>query len=127
METRLYFLFGDLLACVLVAVLTASACAAIFPASWPMVLLMPVSMVVGMILGLLIAVMAGLIYFFGAMEIMVPTMFTGMVAGMWGAMTGAGPEFSHASLALRGAILGLAVNVAIRGYSMALSGKQGYQ
>ena len=126
METRLYFLFGDLLACVLVAVLTASACAAIFPASWPMVLLMPVSMVVGMILGLLIAVMAGLIYFFGAMEIMVPTMFTGMVAGMWGAMVGAGPEFSYGSLAIQGVVLGLVVNVAIRIYSMSLSGKKHY-
>ncbi len=126
METRLYFLLGDLLACVLVAVVAACACAAIFSDAWPMVLLMPVSMVVGMFIGLLVAVLAGLIYFFGAMEIMVPTMFTGMVAGMWGAMVGAGPEFSYASLAMQGAILGLVVNVAIRIYSMSLSGIKHY-
>lgn len=126
METRLYFLLGDLLACVLVAVVAACACAAIFSDAWPMVLLMPVSMVVGMFIGLLVAVLAGLIYFFGAMEIMVPTMFTGMVAGMWGAMVGAGPEFSYASLAMQGATLGLVVNVAIRIYSMSLSGIKHY-
>lgn len=124
METRLYFLLGDLLTCVLVAVVTACACAAIFSNTWPMVVLMPVSMVAGMFIGLLVAVLAGLIYFFGAMEIMVPSMFTGMVAGMWGAMVGAGPDFNYASLAIQGVVLGLVVNVAIRIYSMMLSGKK---
>ena len=130
METRLYFLIGDLSSCVLVAIVTASICSFIFSSSWPMPLLMIVSMLVGMILGLLVAVLAGLIYFFGAMEIMVPSMMTGMFAGMLGAMFAAGagselaPGINYGSLIMQSALLGLGVSVAIRVYSMVLSGRK---
>jgi len=128
MENRIYFLMGDLFSCMLVAVLTALICTLCFSSSWPMPLLMVGSMLLGMIIALLIAVLAGLIYFFGAMEIMLPTMFTGMFAGMLGAMTAAGIEpgtsINYQTLILQSALLGLTTNLFIRVYSIILSGRK---
>jgi hypothetical protein len=83
-----------------------------FSAVWPMPLLMLGSMLLGMILALLIAVLAGLIYFFGAMEIMVPSMMTGMLAGMLGAMAGAEATagVDYPTLIMQSALLGLVVS-----------------
>ena len=128
METRIFFLLGDLFSCMLVAIATAVIGTLIFSAAWPMPLLMPVSMMLGMILGLLIAVLAGLIYFFGAMEVMVPAMVTGMFAGMFGALVAAGVEsvadINYLKLVIQCALLGLGVSLVIRVYSMLLSGRK---
>ena len=128
MENRIYFLIGDLFSCMLVAVLTALICTLCFSSTWPMPLLMISSMLLGMIIALLIAVIAGLIYFFGAMEIMLPTMLTGMFAGMLGAMTAAGLEpgtsIHYQPLILQSALLGLTTNLFIRVYSIILSGRK---
>ena len=80
METRPYFLFGDLLANGLAGVLVGVVMAALFGPGWNMILAMFVGMALGMIISLPIALPLGAL--FGAMEVMVPVMTTGMVAGM---------------------------------------------
>lgn len=107
METRPYFLLGDLLANVSTGALAGLACAALFDPAWNMWLGMFLGMAIGMAIALVLGV--GLFFiFFGAMEVMIPTMLTGMVAGMivgmaapmtgmslldgirWGALSGIG-------------------------------------
>lgn len=128
MENRLYYLVGDALSSALVSVICAIACALFFSSAWPMPVLMIVSMVVGMVLATVLDIACGLLYFFGAMEIMVPTMFAGMFAGMYGAMSGAGvdsnSDIQFTSLIINSAIIGLATSVVIRLYSNVISGKQ---
>ncbi len=81
METRPYFLLGDLLANVVIGALVGVTCASLFDPSWNMWLGMFLGMALGMAIALVLGV--GLFFiFFGAMEVMVPTMLTGMVTGM---------------------------------------------
>ena len=127
METRIFYLLGDAISCVLVAVVAALVCAFVFPASWPMPLLMIVSMFLGMVIAFLMSIFTGLIYFFGAMEIMVPTMLTGMFAGMYGVMYKmniADTDLLSQSLFINAALIGLVTNIAVRIYSMMLGGKK---
>jgi len=134
MESRIYYLLGDLFSCALVSVVVAVLCAYIFSSAWPMPVLMLVSMVLGMFLALVLNIAGGLIYFFGAMEIMVPTMLVGMFAGMMGAMYGVeyGAQASSEEamvlmpLIKQSAVLGVAVSIGVRIYSMLLSGKKQY-
>ena len=87
MERRLYFVLGDLLAVSASGALAGALCAALFGTGWNMGL----AMVAGMALGMLVALPCsfGLMPFFGAMEVMVPTMLGGMLSGMWIAMAAA--------------------------------------
>jgi hypothetical protein len=80
METRPYFLFGDLVANVLAGAMVALLCSVVFGPSWNMIMAMFVGMALGMILSMFVALPMGAL--FGAMEVMVPVMTTGMVAGM---------------------------------------------
>jgi len=80
METRAYFLFGDIISNLSVGALTALTCGFLF-SSWPMW----IGMIVAMVLGMIIATAATVTIFlprFGAMEVMLPVMTTGMFAGM---------------------------------------------
>lgn len=79
-ETRPYFVIGDVLSCTLCGALVGVVCAALFGPAWNMWVAMLVGMALGMVLALLPAL--GLGALFGAMEVMVPVMLTGMVAGM---------------------------------------------
>ena len=84
METRPYFIVGDLLATVVVGGLAGLVAAAVVPTGWNMM----VAMLIGMALGMVLALPGSFAFmpFFGAMEVMVPAMLSGMFAGMWVAM-----------------------------------------
>jgi len=88
MDSRLYFVLGDLFSNLLVAIVAAWFCALLIPTGWNMFGAMLVAMAIGMLVGLILFFPLGVM--FGAMEVMVPTMFcgmlSGMVVGMWAAM-----------------------------------------
>jgi len=89
MDSRLYFILGDLASNVLVGIVVGWLCALIVGVGWNMLLAMLLTMVIGMLLGSVLWFPLGAL--FGAMEVMLPTMFggmlAGMVVGMWAAMT----------------------------------------
>lgn len=101
METRPYFVFGDLFANALAGTVVGLAMAALFGPGWNMIVAMFVGMALGMVIAMPIAFPLGAL--FGAMEVMVPVMTTGMVAGMVVSMAAAMEPVSLA----RGAQLGL--------------------
>lgn len=81
MENRPYFILGDLLANVSVGVLSALLCTALFDVENNMFFAMIGGMVAGMALAMILGV--GVFFrYFGAMEVMIPTSLTGMIAGM---------------------------------------------
>jgi hypothetical protein len=85
METRLYFVVGDLLANILVATVAVAFTAWLIGGAWGM---LP-SMLVGMVLGMAISlplILALLFPVLGVMEVMAPCMLSGMLGGMWGGM-----------------------------------------
>lgn len=88
MDSRLYFVLGDLFSNVLTGAVVGWLCAMAVAVGWNMFLAMLLTMAIGMAVGLLMSLPLGAL--FGAMEVMVPTMFggmvSGMVVGMWAAM-----------------------------------------
>jgi hypothetical protein len=118
-ELRPWFLIGDVIANAGVGALAASAAVWLGLSSWPMAAAMPAGMIVGMLIGL-VAALAVLSLLFGAMEIFVPCMLSGMFAGMFGAM-GVGQGRSVAAI---GAVAGIAVLLLIYAANAALHGAQ---
>ncbi len=122
MDSRLFFVLGDLFANILVGAVAGWVCTLIIdPGSnmfFAMLLAMLIGMVVGTVLWLPLSIKLG------AMEVMVPTMFTGMVSGMvlgmWAAMA---PIESGFALFL-GGVCGLASIVFIWIFNNALRGVQ---
>lgn len=80
METRAYFLFGDLFGNLIVGALAAIVCGYLF-SGWPMIVGMIVAMFLGMIISTVLT-LAVLLKWFGAMEVMLPVMTTGMFSSM---------------------------------------------
>ncbi len=120
MDNRLYFVLGDILSNIVIAALIGALAVVIVDTGWNMWLAMILMMVIGMALALPGAFL--FVYWFGAMEIMVPVMqagmWSGMVVGMWQAMS----PLSVQQGVLIGAVTGLVVlnviwvaNVALRG------------
>jgi hypothetical protein len=87
-DHRLYFAVGDFLANIAIGAIVGVICWAIVSPSWNMWIAMFAMMPVGTIVGLLLFFPIGMKL--GAMEVMVPMMFsgelTGMVVGMGAAM-----------------------------------------
>jgi len=110
LETRPYFLFGDLLANVVAGVLVALLCCVVFGPSWNMFVAMFVGMGIGMFVSVFVALPMGA--FFGAMEVMVPVMTTGMVAGMVVSMGAAMEPVTAGRAVWLGAVSGVATLVA---------------
>ncbi len=104
MEMRPYFVIGDAFANAGVGALAASVVTWLGLASWPMAAGMVAGMALGMVIGL-VAALTVLSLLFGAMEIFVPCMLSGMLAGMAGAM-GMPADFPPAA---GGALVGVAV------------------
>ena len=84
MENRPYFVVGDLISNLAAGAIVGGVCALLLPAGWNMV----AAMVVGMAIGNVISLPVAFLFTgpFGAMEIQLPVMLTGMVAGMATAM-----------------------------------------
>ena len=111
METRPYFVLGDVLANSVVGALVGLASAAVFGPGWNMIIAMLAGMALGMVISL--PALLGFVVLFGAMEVMVPAMTTGMVAGMVVSMSATMGDLTLAQAALLGAKSGLGVLVAI--------------
>ena len=120
MDSRLYFVLGDLGSNVFIGLVVGWLSAMLVGVGWNMYLAMVVTMVLGMVVGTILWLPLGIL--FGAMELMVPTMFTGMasgmVVGMWAAMEPLGAN----EAAIIGGVCGLAsivlvwiVNNSLRG------------
>jgi hypothetical protein len=122
METRLYFLFGDILSNTLLGATVGALAALCFSDRWPMLVAMIVGMFASMILSAIFGALLGILY--GAFELMVPLMLTAMVAGMalpmWAAMEPLDPL--HA--AKIGAAIGLLVLAGTYVLNAALRGKE---
>jgi hypothetical protein len=106
METRPYFLIGDLVANGLIGGVVGALSAWLVDPSWNMWVAHVVCMVVGMVLALPLAF--PFMAFFGAMEVMVPTHFAGMCAGMWVGMEAAMHPVSGAAGFATGVWVGIA-------------------
>lgn len=80
METRAYFVVGDLLSTCAIGAAVGGVTGLAVPAGWSM----PLVMMAGMLLGMALALPLSLVFMpaFGAMEIMLPGMLAGMVSGM---------------------------------------------
>lgn len=111
METRPYFMLGDLLANCVVGAVVGVASAALFGPGWNMIIAMLVGMALGMVIS--IPTLLGFVALFGAMEVMVPAMTTGMVAGMVVSMSATMDDLALGRAALLGAQSGLGVLAAI--------------
>ncbi len=74
MEKRLYFIFGDMLSNAAIGGLTGLAVAGLVSTGWNMLIGMGIGMLVGM--GMSFLALLILCPFFGAMEVMLPTMQT---------------------------------------------------
>jgi hypothetical protein len=119
MEVRPYFLIGDLLANAAVGALTALLVTWAGLPHWPMLPAMLVGMAIGMVTGL-VAALAALSLLLGAMEVFVPCMLGGMVAGMIGAMGWIGGLPPAAA----GALIGVGVLICVYIANAVLSGEQ---
>lgn len=120
MDSRLFFVFGDLVANIAVGLIAGWLCALVVGTSWNMLPAMLVAMAVGMVVGFVLFFPFGI--FFGAMEVMLPIMFSGMLAGMVVGMWAAMAPVSDGAAALTGAICGVIgilviwiANTALRG------------
>lgn len=110
---RLYFLFGDGLANASVGALAGWVGAACMEPGGSMWL----GMAYGMVAGMGIAFLGGLLFIplFGAMEVMVPTMLTGMAASMAGGMTVMLEAVETGALLAEGAAVGIGVLLYCKG------------
>ncbi len=120
MDSRLYFVLGDLGGNLLVGALAGWLSALVIVTGWHMVPAMFLAMALGMLVGLILFFPLGMA--FGAMEVMVPTMFSGMLAGMVVGMRAAMHPVPGVDALVWGAgcgLLGLVVvwllNYAVRG------------
>ncbi len=84
MERRVYFIFGDLLACAATGAAAAWLVWVAVPAGW----IFPAGMALGMGIGMFVGLVGGILFMpiFGSMEISMPATLAGMVAGMVGGM-----------------------------------------
>ena len=120
MDSRLYFVLGDLAGNLLVGAIAGWLSALVIGVGWNMVLAMFLAMALGMLVGLVLFFPLGMA--FGAMEVMLPTMFSGMVSGMvvgmWAAMHPVGSVdalLAGAGCGLFGILLIWTLNHALRG------------
>jgi hypothetical protein len=103
---RLYFLTGDILANAVVGALCAGVCVLFIDTDWNMFVAMLVAMPIGMLLAMALAIFV-FIPWFGAHEVMVPTMLGGMAANMFVSMGAAMREYSLWEALEHGAIIGV--------------------
>jgi|GEM_PF-254205 len=111
MEHRIYFIIGDVLACVLAGALGGWLAHSAVAGDLSMLFAMFIGMFLGMVGGMLVGFIMG--PFFGAMEIMLPTGFAGMGAGMVVGMQHTMGVIDPTQAAINGAGVGFACLVII--------------
>jgi len=107
METRPYFIIGDVSCSVTVGIASGAAVTALVSLEWSML----VSMVAGMLLGMTVAAI-GIIGFglcFGMMELHMPAMITGMLTGMGIVMLRSQEPLAAVTAGFLGALVGLVI------------------
>ena len=105
MERRIYFIVGDVLACLVAGAGAGWLVQYVVPGHWyPLI-----GMVIGMALGMFVGMFAGFLLgpFFGAFEVMLPASLSGMLAGMIVGMAYTMGENSPLDAAVSGAQMGL--------------------
>ena len=104
METRLYFIAGDVLANAVAGAVAVVVCTALLGETWP-----PAAMILGMMIGGAVAMLLGMFasLLFGVFEVMLPVMTTGMLAGMMASMQAVPVNVA----ATRGAVAGIGILV----------------
>jgi hypothetical protein len=107
METRPYFVFGDILSSALAGFVVGAVAALATQPGWPMAAVMPLGMLFGMVLAAPVQIVCSM--FFGAFEVMIPMMLTGMAAGMIVPMKAAATPLTPMDGALWGAGIGMTV------------------
>jgi hypothetical protein len=120
-ETRPYFLFGDMLSTALIGTLAGCASVCVVRLGWNGILAMACGTVPGMAIALLLG--AGVFFpLFGSLEVMLPGMMAGMGSGMVAGMLRAMGVVGYGSAPVIGAVVGLAalgatyaVNAQVRG------------
>ena len=120
MDRRLFFAVGDLVANIAAGAAVGLLSQAIVGPGWNMWVAMLVMMAIGMIVGLLLYFPLSIVL--GAMEVMVPLMFSGELSGMVVGMVVPMNSLSASGALLLGAASGLAAmlfiwiaNAALRG------------
>ena len=103
METRPYFLFGDIVTNAGCGAVVALVCTTAFGDGWPTLVAMVLGMVAGGVVSIPLAMLA--VTLFGAMEVMLPVMTTGMLVGMMASSRSVAPGVA----AMGGALAGLGV------------------
>lgn len=105
-ETRPYFVAGDILATCVAGGASAVAASYLVAPGWAL----PAGIIVGMLAGMLLSLVLAFLFvpLFGAFEVMLPAMLAGMVAGMITGMTSAAGALDHSLSALVGVGVGLA-------------------
>ena len=106
MDHRLFFVLGDFLANLAVGAIVGLICWAIVSPSWNMWIAMFAMMPVGTVVGLILFFPIGIKL--GAMEVMVPLMFSGELSGMVVGMGAAMAVLTPGEAALLGAASGMA-------------------
>ena len=106
MDHRLFFVLGDFLANLAVGAIVGLICWAIVSPSWNMWIAMFAMMPVGTVVGLILFFPIGIKL--GAMEVMVPLMFSGELSGMVVGMGGAMAVLTPGQAAILGAASGAA-------------------
>lgn len=128
MDKRLFFIVGDFVANIFSGALIGLLAWAIVDTGWNMWLAMLAMMLLGMVVGLVLFFPFSLKL--GAMEVMLPLMFSGMLGGMVVGMLAAMVPLSLASALAHGAVSGFAgilciwiANSMLRGIAYRSEGK----
>ena len=106
MEHRIYFIIGDILSVTTTGVAVSLTCLALTPSDWNMFIAMLAGMAIGMITALVISG-ALFVRYFGAMEVMVPSMLTGILTGMVVSMAATMTSPGYSTVAYFGIAIGL--------------------
>ncbi len=123
MEKRLYFIFGDVLSNAAIGGLAGLGAAGLVSAGWHML----IGMGMGMIAGMGVSFLALVIFcpFFGAMEVMLPTMLTGMLSGMALGMAATMQTLYLSQAAGIGAMIGIGAMLVVFMFNAKLQGEVG--
>lgn len=122
METRPYFLFGDIFCNTLLGATIGALATISVSDRWSMLIAMVLGMAAGMLLASVFGAVCGIL--FGAFELMVPLMLTGMIAGMAIPMRAVMGPLDAATAAGFGAATGLLVLAGTYVLNATLRGKE---